>query len=258
MPHLLLQASGKYRDPSLEAESWTCTARIALVFGGGVDDVAPLPTWSPQDATESTIDPGRVTDSNYNISDGGNTFSPTDFLHDQGEAAWKAIFLAATGIASQAWIHKLALYPIGTNGLTMETSPGVKAVAASVYESTYAGMSGSNGNSNGPMTVSTCVSWQSRISGKRGRGRMYLPYYVAGVSLGLFHPTDQANVATAGVDFGAGLELNNVGGISTALIVTGHPWTSYGRVTQVRSGRVPDTQRRRDAQLQEQYVSLPM
>ena len=259
MAHLLLQASGRYTPPELQAESWTCTARVALVFGS-IDDTGTLPTWSASAADEHTSVTDREVRSNYNISDGANTFSPTDYLEQQGEIAWVNLFAAAaSNISFHAEIAELALYPIGSTGHVMEAgAAGTKAVARAVYEHGYPGVRGASVNQLGnPLTVSSCVSWQTKLVGRKGRGRMFLPGVISDCDNGTWAPADQAEFLDAGVAFANSLKLS-AAGYNASLIVTGHPWTEYGKVMSVRSGRVPDTQRRRDAQLQEQYLVGPV
>ena len=254
MSHLLLQASGGYNVGELQAESWTCTTRLALVLGGAVDPVAGLPSWSANTADEDQPATGRVTTSNWNVGSSGNTFSPTDYLVNEAEVAWKSIFAAlGTEISAMCVLRSLKLYPIGSNGKTQDAgAPGVKAVASSEFEDSYTGLTGNTSKAN-PLTVSSVLSWQTPVSGGKGRGRMYLPAVSTSVANGVWPTAAQTKFLAAGVGFIQKL-TTNAAGISVAPIVTGHPWTHYGRITSVKSGRVPDTQRRRDAQIQEMHM----
>ena len=49
-----------------------------------------------------------------------------------------------------------------------------------------------------------------------------------------------------------------MGSPQTAPVVTGKPFVNYARVTEVRVGNVPDTQRRRRRSLPETYVSASL
>lgn len=261
MPHLLLQVTGGYASnrTALQSESWTCTTRLVLNTGN-IDDIATLPTWVASSADEINIQTGFTTESNWNVKSGIDTFSPTDFLDNEATAAWTAL-LGATGFfPSAVLLYRMNLYPVGTNGKVMEIDglPGAKAVA----EKNFDQGSELKGTSSGAMTppdVSYALSWQTKRSDGRGRGRMYSPPPVLAVmgtdaNDGVLDPAKQQVLLDAGVAYIQAMDgTSGAWGYKPAVI--GSPWTNYSAIKAVRVGRNPDTQRRRTRQVSESYLS---
>lgn len=261
--HLYLTIQGTYKNAPLNQEVWQIGLRLALVFGT-IDQIGTLPSnWNPISDPHTDVTADYSGSTNW-IAEGSpaDNFDPLDFLTQQVLPA-VVTWGQQAPLSSQAYVETLRLYPIGPDGRAVPAPPyavGTPAIV-SILSNTYADGGGSGGLL--PLQNSIVVSTRTQQVGRRGRGRFFQP----AVDMGVISPSTSALIASASrtivANKAAGLlqDLTWNAGVGTAHvapIVTGAPWTSYARITEVRVGSVPDTQRRRRGALPEDVTTAPV
>nr|CRY96555.1 hypothetical protein [uncultured prokaryote] len=113
-----------------------------------------------------------------------------------------------------------------------------------------------------PQASIALTTWTGSTLGKGNYGRMFLPHSgVPDASTPLLSTTLAGNVADAFATFITAINAIPDGGVATIMsqpsLITTWPGSAKP-VTQVRVGRVVDTQRRRRASLDESYQSRPV
>lgn len=256
--HLRLVVRGGYKPATLSVEEWQFGIRMRL-SNAAADDYGDLPTdvdWIPAETVRNE------TDWDINAAFGAdlpniNSFDAGDYLNDVAGPALDT-FIKATGVCNDnAVLYGLTLYgytngrvaqtAIGPARATLDWKPGVRP----------------DGQVTGamlPVETSICASLMTSVLGRRGRGRIYLPPNGTGclsTSDGSINSTYTGNVATAAAQLMRDLIADPValGGVNVEPIVTGDPFTRYGRINAVRVGNVMDSQRRRRRSLVETYAS---
>ena len=107
------------------------------------------------------------------------------------------------------------------------------------------------------------ASHRSAQIGRKGRGRMFLPAVNPNQldqSKGQFTAASVTAAAAAQKALLEALTYSPVGPTDghTHAIITGKPFTQYGKIDTVMIGAVPDTQRRRRKSLAQTYTSVPV
>lgn len=260
--HLYLTVGGGYTSSAvgLTNETWQIGVRLALVWGE-VDAIGTLPdNWEPYADPQTHTETSWTTSSNWSISGPlTTTFNPCDYLtQNAGPAA--AAWIAASGVAAQiVELRELRLYPIGPDGRALPAPPYAQGSPALL---TYTGTLPSGGMTTSlPPQTTPVVTLQTSQVGRRGRGRYYSPMMGAAVMAnGVMSSSGQTALLAASKTF-----LEDVSVAQTAPtimnvrpIVTGAPWTTYGRVDSIRIGRAFDTQRRRRRSADESYSSTDL
>lgn len=249
--HLLLTIRGSYTNSTLSTESFQTGVRLAL-FSGPSGDSAPqvgtLPNnWEPQAENISRTETDWTIDGNWSIDLGaGASFAPDDFLNDQVAPAVNAWFENAVHW-SVGRIDSLQLYPIGPNGKALPAPPYSQGTPCTLTW-TANKPAGTASGGGAPLQIAVVASHRTPQTGRRGRGRMFLPAIAAS-----FIGTDGQIASTQrqlAADRQAALlesltYFSPVSEFYVRPIVTGAPWTQYAMITQVQVGSVPDTQRRR-------------
>jgi hypothetical protein len=259
--HLLLTIGGSYTLSNLQVEQWQTTLRLALFAGpsgGSAPDVGTLPNnWEPAASNVSRTETNWTITSNWKIDLGaGAWFNPDDYLNDQVAPAvttWsnKAYFSSAMRVES------LRLYPIGPNGKVIPAPPYSSGTPCALdWTSNLPDGTGTGGLM--PLQIAAVASHRTPQTGRRGRGRMFLP----GLNKTAVGQGGQiSNSDCQSIRDGQIALLEDVSYSDTLTewylfpIVTGSPWTQYARINSVQVGDFVDTQRRRRRQLPETYVS---
>ncbi len=261
MTHLLCVASGSYGAASLQVERWSCTTRV-VATGASIDDVAALPDHGADPDTLTINEADRIGGSNFKFDIAGDMFNPLDFITNEFETAWKALFLRNTYFSNQVFLDRLQIYPIGSDGKVQDVvgQAGVKAKAQVDY-TLYPGFQGAGLGATLPLSNSLALSWGTRVTGRKGRGRMYLPVFIAeSLTEAVFNPLRVTDAVLGGQEYLAALTIDSGASIwRTRPAIIGHPWSDYAAIVSMRVGQAPDTQRRRDNNLPENYVgaSIP-
>lgn len=249
--HMLLTIRGSYTAGALAAEQWQVGLRLGL-FAGPSGDSAPavgtLPNnWEPEAVNISRTETNWTIDGNWDIDLGlGASFAPDDYLNDQVAPAvydWFQTSIHWSG----ARVDSLQLYPIGPGGTVVPAPPYSQGTPCTL---TWTGSKPVGTASGGvlPLQIAVVASHRTPQTGRRGRGRMFLPGIAASFvgSDGQIAGTQRQDAADRQATF---LEALTYVDVLTEWqirpIVTGAPWTQYAFITQVQVGSVPDTQRRR-------------
>lgn len=251
--HLRLVVRGGYSTGVWTPEEWQFGLRLALVFG----DVSPagdLPNnWAPVSTDQEVNETTYTVSSNWKV-DGPlvQEWIPGDYLSDV-VAPVLSYFINQPGITSTSVVVKGAsLYPIGPDGRVLTTELGT-CVAHLDYKAPLP--HGVASSSLLPPQNSVCVSLQTPVRGRHGRGRIYLPVPPSGSLDGVGEVSTVARgqivAATAAMLEDLSVTSPLPENPNVEVIVTGAPWTKYGRVDEISVGNIVDTQRRRRNQLPE-------
>jgi hypothetical protein len=263
--HLLTVIEGRYKDAVSgdSTEIWVNTLRSRVCLGALGDDVGPLTAqFSVVSATLTDSDTGWTGTSNWRLEGGINDFDPLSYLVDYALPQWSA-WQAASSVSTDSIISAIKLYPIGEDGLALAPAGFGTAVPASIDFT--AGYEPQGGGSSGlqPLQVAGCVSHYTPAAGKHYRGRMFRAGLkpAATNSEGHFTSSTYNDLLAKQVTLLEGLSLDDAAVsfcpiIAPNLKVAGAShYTSYARISSVRVGSIPDTQRRRRNRLPETYVS---
>lgn len=259
--HLLLTAIGSYSDATLAQESWAVNIRLALVFGN-IDEVATFPSWVPSPVNINRNETNWTITGNWNVNQSAATFNPDDFLNDQAAPAFATWQLGANRISSTCVLQQLKLSPIvAPTGHLIPAPPYAQGTPCVLTWKTPA----PGGSTAGilPLQNALVISHRSQQPGRHGRGRIFRPGLNPQNAIGptgYVSSTGQTDFVNLQVALLQALTYSGLGTGSpqTAPVVTGKPFVNYARVTEVRVGNVPDTQRRRRRSLPETYVSASL
>jgi len=251
--HFLVTASGGYTDHP--EESWQVGIRYSFDTGAGpVADNGPLTSFGVTPDATVTSHADWITTNQFLAVNGLFTVHPDDWLNDQLAPAWTT-FMTDAHINHFCRLDTLKVSPITATGHVADLRTSRLDWTASNP------LGGSSGNLV-PPEVSIACSWSTPVIGKKGRGRIFLPPTIVGSidTDGMILDSVCQAVRDAAV---AMLEASVItSGILASTwvlpIVTGSPWTNYGRITGVRVGHVFDSQRRRRRSLVEAYDSAPV
>ena len=255
--HLYLTVRGGWNATNLAEEHWQFGLRFAGVFGQ-VDDVGTF----PQNLEAQAVQAERMSGGNYITTNfllngpAGSGFSPDDWLEDVVSPAVIAFHGRTAGQAgaasNKAIVQELRLYLVDSGGLVAQTNNG-PARASLNYGTPVAGADTINML---PPQTAVAISLGTSRSGRRGRGRFYLPPLTSDALTtdGLLKSSVPPRIATAAQTFVRALNTSAPGqDLSMAVVVSGKPFTNYAKVTKVRVGDLVDTQRRRRKSIQEDY-----
>lgn len=260
---LRLEASGGYNGSDvLTEEIWAVTLRLALVFGT-VTPIATFPTnWTVEEYLQDVTDTGWTISSNWKILGPGgvNTFDPVSYLNDQAGPAM-ASWVNAGAISNRAKLNTLKLYPIvGPTGKAVPAPPFTQGTPATLTYTTIP--VGGNTGAMCPPQDSAVMSHATGQTGKRGRGRMYLPALAVGAlnSNGTLSDATQNNLRSNQVTMLEALQYSDVAALGAHVlpVVSGKPYAAYGVILNVRSNDIVDTQQRRRDRLKAIYATTPV
>lgn len=246
--HLLLTADGDYASSaaSFTQEVWQVGLRFWVGIGGSVpDSVGPL-------STDLSVEAKSIsrTETEWTISGnwwlagpgGAQHLSPDDYLNDQIAPAFKAWLAATSCFSTRVRLRNLRLYPIGSTGKVVPAPP--YAIGSPCLLNFTTIPTGGDSGAMVPPQLSTVASHLTNQTGRKGRGRMYLPpTNVSAIAEGALNSTNKAALQAAQVALLEALALT--GTASTRPSIIGAPWTSYAYINAVRMDTIYDTQRRR-------------
>jgi len=247
--HVYLVVSGGY--VSIPEEHWQFGIRFALgSWALSPADDGALPTFViDADAVNRTETDWTIT-SAWKTTIAAQNFQPDDWLNDQVMPTLHSNF--GNGLWGDVRVDQVKASPITASGHVAEAR-----TAVGTWTSNHPLGSGSVNPL--PLENSLAVSFKTTRPGPKGRGRIYYPVMSHTVTdAGGRCSTTQVNNTLAEVV--AQLEgfyyaATGGGTLKIFPIVTGSPWTQYGKITTVRVGNVIDTQRRRRRQEVEVYTS---
>lgn len=262
--HLLLNIRGGYTAAGLTAEKWQCGVRLALFAGpsgNSAPQVGTLPNnWQPSPVNISRAETNWRIDGNWDIDLGaGAHFAPDDYLNDQVAPAVNNWF-RNTIHYSGARVESLQLYPIGPDGTVLPAPPYSQGTPCTLTWSANNPVGTASGGGL-PLQIAVVASHRTPQTGRRGRGRMFLPAIASSFvsANGTIASTEAQEAATRQATLLESLTYFN---LTTEFfvrpIITGSPWTQYAFITQTQCGTVPDTQRRRRNALVETFYSEPV
>lgn len=260
-----LVAQGAYvsTEAWLAAESWQTGIRLCVQAGTSFDDlgtfpdnIAIQPTTVNRDETDWTITSNWLANVPFPPT---NNWSPDDYLNDVAGPAYAAWMAATDCFASYPRLTDLALYPIGPTGKVIPAPP---YAAGSPCRLTWKTPVPGYGTGMTPPQLTTAASYRTAQTGRRGRGRGFLPplapnAIVQGKLSAAAQPVILANQVTLLEALGV---TTGVPGSQVTIrpCVTGKPFVNYAVVNSIRLGNVIDTQRRRRRSAIETYASTSL
>lgn len=252
---MALRGGYKNTQTEIDNEIWVNTLRLAVMPGMIGDFVGPLPDhWTVAHDTITDSDTGWTAESAWRLEGGAVDFDPVSYLVDQVLTpvfAWMAL----TGRSDKAILHEVALYPVDTTGHAIGPAGyGAPTPAVLSFDAGYEPAGGSSGNI-APLQTACVCSHRTPYAGRKGRGRMFLGGLVqtAVDSQGQFTATFMDAALAKQVTFLQDITL--AGGDVSVVPALIPDFTQFALITEVRVGSVPDTQRRRRAQLAETFVN---
>ena len=254
--HLYFVAQGDYSAAGLEGETWQTGCRLLATTATERQEVDNLPTNlypSAQNITDSGTD--WTASSNWFLEMGVTDFDPVSWLVDHALPAFTS-YLGQTVFSEHTQLRSLLMYPIGDNGLVVPAAPYAQGSPARLdFTGNYP--DGGGGLFSLPLQNSIVVSHRTPQTGRRGRGRMFLPGISGSGVLdanGTIGATRRGTISAAHVTL---LEALKRGSGAPFIIpaVIGAPWDRYAMITQCQVGSVMDTQRRRRRSLVEAITS---
>jgi len=246
--HLLLNLKGSYRSGPAAGgvEIWQTGVRLMLATGASQPaDVGTLGSIDIVAANLADSGTGYTADSNWTTEMGINDFDPVNYLVDQVFPAASAL-IASTIFCSDVQIDEALLYPIRSPDGHVEPAPPY--LQGSPARLTFTGTKPSGTGSQGlPPQNAVVASLRTLQTGRKGRGRMYLPPAPVSFMTNLvLSSASQTSIGNGMVTFLEAIRLpQSVGGVWCAPIVTGAPYTNYATVKNVLVDNVVDTQQRR-------------
>jgi hypothetical protein len=247
--HLLLNLKGSYRTGPFSAggEIWQTGIRLAVLSAGDFppEDIGPLEAFDVRANPGAHADATQSTTSNWDVQVGATVWDPVDWLAHVAFPAASAL-IASANFCSDTQLDALALYPIRTPDGRVEPAPGFSQGSPCLL--TVLGTKPFGTGAQGlPPQNSIVASLRTAQTGRRGRGRMYLPPPpVSMMSNLVLSAASTLAVGNAMVTFLEALRVHiDPEDIWIAPIVTGAPYTAYGAITSVQVDNVVDTQSRR-------------
>lgn len=256
MTHLRIVARGGYTPGAgsiVASEQWQFGIRLALETGGNpAGDIWTLGTgWTfneGQQAYATSAD--WDIESNLSMRSGVHTFDGVEYLDQNAGPAFRDFWEGNTMLSSLCQLQELSIYAYNNTGDALPV--GETSYKASLYftRSVVGYQTGLM-----PLQTACAVSLGTARIGKKGRGRFYLPGIGTQTTEngGQWKESVRSALLTKADDL---LErLNYLGPTSPMVIpiVTGVPYQTGARVTRVRVGDYPDTQRRRRNRITEGY-----
>lgn len=258
--HVLTTIGGVYKNAPLLAEIWEVTLRHALV-AGSVDDVGTFPTnLTVQTADIARTETDWTIDGIWNVHVGslaGAVFNVDDWLNDQVAPA-VSDWASSSYMSNQCQASYIKAYLVGSPSGKAIPGPGQTQGSPITLTWTSSFPVGS-GTGTLPVQDALVMSHRTNQTGRRGRGRMYLPGIPPSKinTQGVIDSTSaagfasrQAGLLEAVIYAGSGLDPYNI-----RPCVTGKPYVNYGVIDTVLVGQVVDTQQRRRVNIDEAYVS---
>lgn len=260
--HFYVTVQGDYTSTSLANEVWQFGTRWIWT------NVTPDPIGTlPQDLNIVADSVNRNETAwtivgNWGVTGAAaSSFHADDWLNDQLAPAVQTMF-NNTRFGSMIRVRTIKVYPIGSNGRAIPAPPYAQGTPMLLTYKSGNYPVGTGATMLPPQT-SCVVSLRTGQTGRRGKGRLFLPPLPTAQmssSDGLLATGTADGVALLVANFltAGTIDLEVPTGSHTRPIVTGSPWTNYATVVNTAVGNVFDTQRRRRAQLDEVYSLRPV
>lgn len=263
--HLLMTLGGGYKSTDAEdqPEVWQTNLRM-VISHNTIEPVGIIPTEYSVVEDEQTVSTAAYTvTSNWRLEGGVNDWDPVSYIQDQG-LAYALAWFNQTAISAYAQGFWLKVFAIGPDGKAI-APPGFSQGSPCLLTWTEASRLNGNGSSNTlPLQCSVVASHRTAQTGKKGRGRQFLPAIDQNSITAGGRLTSDARTACLNAQVAA-LEAASMDGTLTNPFVypsvissgSGSPsgLTRYAVINGVRVGDVIDTQRRRRNRLVESYAS---
>lgn len=266
--HLQLTLGGGYKstDPGDQPEVWQTGLRLYI----GHDLPPAVGTLEAMynvvedeqsvDATDFTIV------SNWRLEGGIADFDPVSYLTDQA-TAYAAAWFNNEALSAYAQGFWMKLAPVGVDGRQI-APPGFSQGSPALLTWKDASRPNGNGSSNTlPLQCSVVCSHRTAQTGKKGKGRQYVPA-VDQNSIGADgRLTTDARAAmsaaqVAALEAASYIDPDNTAVIPSVISSSGSGsalnLNRYATISSVRVGDVVDTQRRRRNKLVESYIDAPV
>lgn len=259
LQHIYLTAHGEFTVAPWTDERAQIGLRLAM-FAEGTDPAAGTPFTIPDNHGDIALDTGIATGTHGTLSrawtarmGGAPSTSNADaaFQVDLAEDFWKFLDAVKAQTANVfRWTH-VKIAPITASGAYGFTG-------AATYDFTSPIVGGASGSMM-PPEVAACISLRAPISGRTGRGRVYMPALSAGAAaaagtIGSSTRTAFANAMATLID-----DLDDAPGAEEygpIVMVTSAGKATGVRPSEVRVGDHYDAQRRRQHQALETYTTV--
>lgn len=263
--HLLFTIGGGYKStaPDDQPEIWQTNCRLTVSH-----DV--LPPVGTLEATYSVVeDEQTVTTADYTITsnwrlEGGiNDFDPVSWMVDFGLPAAQAWFNCdAISALAQGFFLKAAF--VGVDGKQVPPAGFAQGTPVTLTWNTDSRPNGNGSSNTLPLQCSVVASHRTSQTGKKGRGRQFLPAIDQNSidASGRLSSSAQTSILNAQVAFLEALSYADAprtivrpAVISSSTSGASPTLNKYATINGVRVGNVVDTQRRRRNKLVEAYAS---
>lgn len=266
--HLLLVIGGGYKaaDAGDQPEIWQTGLRLTVSHDllPVVGTLEAMYNVVEDEQTVSTAD--YTVTSNWRLEGGIADFDPVSYLVDQG-LAYAAAWFNCEAISAYAQGFFMKLSFVGTDGRQIPP-PGFSQGVPTLLTWEDASRPNGNGSSNTlPLQCSVVASHRTAQTGKRGRGRQFLPALDQNSIDAAGRLTSDAQTAIANAQHDALVAASYIDPDNTAVIpavisntgtATAPNLNKYATINAVRVGNVVDTQRRRRNKLVESYNNVPV
>lgn len=245
--HLYVVLQGSYRSAALTGEVWQTGLRFATRPGS----TAPVETgdfipFGVVAANHNAVEANWTISGNWTTEMGITDLNPADWLNDQICPAAKAL-ISSVNFSSDVQLDAALVYPIRSPDGKVQ--PAIPYSQGSPVRADFTGTKPSGGGAQSvPLQISCAAGLRTSQTGRRGRGRMFLPpapnSYLGN---GFWTSAAVSALSTAVKVFVEALRLdgNGPGGVYASPCITGAPFTAYSLVNQLRIDNIPDTQQRR-------------
>lgn len=262
--HLQATLGGGYKtaDAEDQPEVWQCGLRF-WIGHSAPDPVGNLvATYNVVEDEQTVTETDYTVTSNWRLEGGVNDFDPVSWLVDQGRN-YAAAFCNNEVMSAYAQVWWIKLAVIGTDGRQIPP-PGFGTGTPALLTYSDSARPNGNGSSNTlPLQCSVVASHVTAQTGKKGKGRQYLPAVdqnnltaggrlnsagVSSIVAAQVAALEAASIAIAGETFMIPSVISNTGSGGAIDL------TKYATIQRVRVGDVIDTQRRRRNKLVEAYT----
>lgn len=250
--HVHLAIHGRYKAATLAGEEWQFGIDFVPILGATLEDVwSVTPNFDATYVPKTTSGTGYLGESNFLLEGGQNDIDPLDWLEDQVMPAAIAYLGTANMFTDQTYIDDITCWPyVGQHVKQLPVGAAYATITPTV--TTWDGAVTSSTGALPPY-ASYAVSKETIANVPRGRGRFFPPhnaYYNTWYGQdGLLAAAGRTAHAGAAATFLAALKVADAD-FTMWPVVIGNPWTTAYKIVGVSVDNLPDTQRRRKAQLE--------
>lgn len=172
--HLYVVLQGSYRTAALTGEVWQTGLRFATRPGNTAPaDTGDFVPFGVVAANHNIVETDWTISGNWTTEMGVSDLNPADWLNDQICPAAKALITSAN-FSSDVQLDAALVYPIRSPDGKVQ--PAIPYSQGSPVRADFTGTKPSGGGAQSvPLQISCAAGLRTSQTGRRGRGRMFLP-----------------------------------------------------------------------------------